>query len=75
MTVSDGNGNFSIVAKAKDLLILISKKYDLQKFLLEKETLDKDFLYVFLSLKPEQLKEAVVRKMPSLQLSKDKNWD
>ncbi|MBG6109366.1 hypothetical protein H4V97_001705 [Flavobacterium sp. CG_23.5] len=75
LTVSDGNGNFSIVAKAKDLLVFISKKYELQKILLEKETLDKAFFSVFLSLKPEQLKEVVVTKMPSLQLSKDKNWE
>ncbi|MFV8343424.1 hypothetical protein [Flavobacterium sp. XS2P39] len=74
-TVSDANGNFSIVVKAKDLLVFVSKNYELKRVLLEKETLDKAIFTVSLSLKPEQLKEVVVTKMPSIKLSTDKAYE
>lgn len=75
MTVSDANGNFSIEAKANDLLLFISKKYEIKRVLIEKETLDKAIFTVFLNLKPEQLDEVVVTKMPSIKLSTDKAYE
>ncbi|MFV8270690.1 hypothetical protein ACNQGP_12270 [Flavobacterium sp. GT2N3] len=75
MTVSDANGNFYIAVKPKDLLVFVSKKYELKKVLLEKEFLDKAILTVSLLLKPEQLDEVVVTKMPSIKLSTDKKYE
>ena len=75
MTVSDANGDFSIVVKAKDLLVFVSKKYELKSVLLEKGALDKAIFTVFLSLKPEELKEVMVTKMPSIKLSTDKAYE
>ncbi|MFV8367001.1 hypothetical protein [Flavobacterium sp. XS1P27] len=75
MTVSDANGDFSIVVKAKDLLVFVSKKYELKSVLLEKAALEKAVFTVFLSLKPEELKEVMVTKMPSIKLSTDKAYE
>jgi hypothetical protein len=75
MTVSDANGDFSIVVKAKDLLVFVSKKYELKSVLLEKAALNKAVFTVFLSLKPEELKEVMVTKMPSIKLSTDKAYE
>jgi len=75
MTVSDANGNFHIAVKPKDLLVFVSKEYELKKVLLEKELLDKAIFTVFLLLKPEQLDEVVVTKMPSIKLSTDKAYE
>lgn len=60
LTVSDANGNFSIVAKMNDTLVFITKKYELKKIVIIPETINNDNLLVELILKAEELKEVVI---------------
>lgn len=62
LTVSDANGNFSIVAKMNDTLVFIAKNYELKKNVIIPETVNKDNLLVELILKAEELKEVVISK-------------
>lgn len=59
-TITDSNGKFSILAKAKDTLMFISKNYEYKKFLLQKEDLENNNLIISLTRKPEQLEEIVI---------------
>jgi hypothetical protein len=75
VTVSDAYGAFSISAKANDLVVFVTKNYELKKVLIDKKILDKTFITVELRLKPEELKEVVITKMPAIKLSKDAKWE
>ncbi len=74
-TITDTNGKFSIVAKVEDMLVFVSEKYDYKRVLLDKEFLKKNNFTVVLTRKPEQLEEVVVFKIPSIKLSKDKEYE
>lgn len=74
-TTTDEKGQFSIDAKTNDLLIFISKNYELKRLLVNQSLFNKDPLYVFLILKPEELQEVVVTKMKTIKLSKDKAYE
>jgi len=45
MTVLDADVNFYIAVKLKDLLVFVSKEYELKRVLLEKKLLDKAIYY------------------------------
>ncbi len=62
-TITNGNGEFSILAKAEDMLVFVSKDYEYKRLLLEKENINKSILIISLIRKPEELKEVVVTKI------------
>ncbi|HAH54954.1 MAG TPA: hypothetical protein DCM02_06630 [Flavobacterium sp.] len=63
-TKTDSNGRFSISAKAEDMLVFVSEKYDYKRLLLDQEFLAKNNFTILLTRKPEQLEEVVVTKTP-----------
>jgi hypothetical protein len=75
ITVTNASGEFSILAKAGDELIFISKNHDLKKIVLDQKTIDKNNLLISLILKPEELKEVVITKIPSIKLGTDKAYE
>lgn len=75
VAITNAIGEFSIMAKAGDELIFISKNHDIKKIVLDQKTIDKNNLFISLILKPEQLKEVVVQNTPSIKLSKDAKWE
>src|SRR6478609_7566599 len=58
-TITDQKGDFSIKAKTNDLLVFISKDYELKRLLVNQQLSDKKVFTVVLNLKPEELKEVV----------------
>ena len=56
-TITDSNGKFSILAKATDTLMFVSKNYEYKNFILKKEDLEKINRTISLTRKPEQLEE------------------
>lgn len=75
ITVTNASGEFSILAKAGDELIFISKNHDIKKIVLDEKTISKNNLIILLILKAEQLEEVVITKMPSIKLSTDKAYE
>lgn len=75
LTVSDASGSFSITVKANDLLVFVNKEYELKKLTITPEIINKNNLLVELILKPEELKEVVITKMPSIKLSSDAKYE
>lgn len=75
VAVTNAAGRFSILVKAGDELIFISKEHDIKKIALDQKTIDKNNLLISLILKPEELKEVVVQNTPSIKLSKDAKWE
>lgn len=74
-TITNASGEFSILVKVGDALIFVSKNHDIKKIVVDQKAIDKNNLIISLTLKPQQLEEVLITKMPSLQLSKDKNWE
>jgi hypothetical protein len=74
-TSTDQFGNFSILAKTNDLLIFVSKEYQLKKLIVNQKLFDENSLIVYLTLKPEELEEVVITKIPSLKLSGTKGYE
>jgi hypothetical protein len=75
ITITNASGGFSMLVKAGDELIFISKDHDIKKIVLDQKTINKSNLIILLILKPEQLEEVVVTKMPSIKLSTDKAYE
>ena len=61
-TISDGNGNFSILAKAEDMLVFSSVNYEYKRLFLEQEDINKNNIIINLVKKIEQLDEVFVAK-------------
>ncbi|MFV5687106.1 hypothetical protein ACM55M_00590 [Flavobacterium sp. ZT3R25] len=74
-TITNASGEFSILVKAGDELFFVSKNHDIKKILVDQNTINKNNLIISLTLKPEELKEVVITKMPSIQLSTDKEYE
>jgi len=73
-TITDSNGKFSILAKAKDTLMFVSKNYEYKRFFLKKEDLEKNNIIIYLTRKPEQLDEIVIiSKINFPKIKFDKN--
>jgi hypothetical protein len=75
VAVTNATGGFSILVKVGDELIFISKDHDIKKIVLDQKTIDKNNLLISLILKPEELKEVLITKMPSIKLSTDKAYE
>jgi len=67
MTKTDSNGNFTILAKSNDELLIISKEYTDQTIVVSQTDLDKNNLLVRLEEKPIELKEVAITKSPSVK--------
>jgi hypothetical protein len=74
-TITNASGEFSILVKAGDELFFVSKNHDIKKILVTKNTTNNKNLIISLTLKPEELKEVVITKIPSIQLSTDKGYE
>lgn len=74
-TVTNAAGEFSIVVKMGDELIFISKNHETKKIVIDQNILAKNNLIISLTLKPEQLDEVVITKMPSIRLGTDKAYE
>ena len=74
-TITNAAGEFSILVKAGDALFFISKIHDIKKIVVDQNTIDKNNLIISLILKPEQLEEVIITKMPSIKLSTDKAYE
>ncbi len=72
-TITNTNGRFSVLAKAKDTLMFISKNYEYKRLFLEKEDVDKINQIIILIRKPEQLEEVVITKISLPKIKFDKN--
>jgi hypothetical protein len=59
-TNSDYQGNFTISAKAEDILVFVSKKYEYKRVFLEHELIDKNNFIIQLIPKPVELDEVVI---------------
>ncbi|MFE3868153.1 hypothetical protein ACFX5E_08705 [Flavobacterium sp. LS2P90] len=74
-TITNAAGEFSILVKSGDALLFVSRNHDIKKIMVDKKTIDQNNLIVSLILKPEQLEEVVITKMPSIKLSIDKGYE
>ncbi len=73
-TTTDSNGKFSILAKAKDTLMFVSKNYEYKRFFLKKEDVEKNNIIIYLTRKMEQLEEIIViSKINFPKIKFDKN--
>lgn len=61
-TITDSNGKFRILAKAKDTLMFVSKNHEYKSLFLNKEDVEKTNLVISLTRKAEQLEEVVIIK-------------
>ncbi len=75
LTSSDANGKFSIAVKTNDVLVFVSKGYEVKQIAINSETITKNNLTIELILKAEELNEVVITKMPSINLSLDENYE
>lgn len=75
VAITSAAGEFSIMVKAGDQLIFISKNHDIKKIVLDQKKIDKNNLIISLNLKPEELKEVIIQNMPSIKLSKEAKWE
>jgi hypothetical protein len=75
LTISNANGDFSIAVKANDVLIFVSKAYELKKIAITPQTITENNLIVELILQPEELDEVLITKIPSIKLSSDAKWE
>ena len=72
--ITNKNGDFSILAKVRDTIMFISKDYQYERLILDKEEFEKKKLVISLIQKPEQLEEVVViSKATFPEIKFDKN--
>jgi hypothetical protein len=74
-TITNAAGEFSTLVKAGDALLFISKNHEIKKIVVDQKTIDQNNLIISLILKPEELEEVVITKMPSIKLSTDKSYE
>ena len=72
---SNNAGEFSIVAKPKDIIVFASKLYEVKRIVVDQNTIDNNNLIISLIPKPEQLEEVVITKIPSIKWEKDTKWE
>lgn len=65
-TVSDGKGDFYILAKAEDLLVFSSVNLEYYRRIIEEEDLKMDVLTIRMTAKVTKLEEVVVNKYPKI---------
>lgn len=64
--ISDGNGDFFILAKADDLLVFSSVNLDYYRRIIELEDLESAILTIKMTAKITELKEVIVNKHPEI---------
>jgi hypothetical protein len=74
-TTTNDLGEFSISVNVKDSLLFFSKKYFFKRLKITHENTETKILVVDMILKPEELDEVVITKMPSIKLSSDKTYE
>ena len=72
---SNSAGEFSIVAKSEDIVVFASKLYEYKRISVQPEYLNNCIQIISLILKPEQLEEVVITKIPSIKWEKDTKWE
>lgn len=65
-TISDGKGEFFILAKAEDLLVFSSLNLEYYRRQIEEEDLKPAFLIIKMTAKVTELKEVIVNKHPEI---------
>ncbi len=65
-TVSDGNGEFYILAKAEDLLVFSSVNLDYYRKIIEEEDLRQEVVIIKMTTKITELKEVIVNEYPEI---------
>ena len=65
-SISDENGNFSILAKANEMLVFISLNYDYKRKFLAQSDIDLSNFTIILTRKINELDEVIVTKNPKL---------
>jgi hypothetical protein len=65
-TTSDSNGEFFILAKADDLLVLSSVNLEYHRKIIEQEDLKQDVVIIKMTFKTTELKEVIVNKHPEI---------
>jgi hypothetical protein len=65
-TVSDGNGDFFILAKAEDLLVFSSVNLEYYRRIIEAEDLKAEVLNIKMTAKITELEEVIVNKNPEI---------
>lgn len=65
-TVSDGNGEFSILVKGDDLLVFSSVNLEYYRRIIEDEDLELDVLTIKMTAKIRELEEVIVNKHPEI---------
>jgi hypothetical protein len=64
--ISDGNGDFFILAKAEDLLVFTSVNLEYYRRIIEEEDLKPDVLNIKMTAKITELEEVIVNKHPEI---------
>jgi hypothetical protein len=64
--ISDGNGDFFILAKAEDLLVFSSVNLEYYRKIIEAEDLKPDVLTIKMTAKITELEEVIVNKHPQI---------
>ena len=73
-TSTDSNGEFTVLAKADDLLVLQKETLEYKRYLIEEEDLKKDIIIIKMIPKPVALQEVIVsQKAERDDLSKHKD--
>ncbi|TRX22953.1 hypothetical protein FNW25_10155 [Flavobacterium franklandianum] len=62
-SITNTNGEFSIVAKAEDMLVFVSKNHYYKRLFLEKEDVKKNNIEIKITQKPVDLEEVVITKI------------
>ena len=70
---SNNIGEFSIVAKPKDIIVFASRLYEVKRITVQPESLNNPLQIISLIKKPEELKEVIVTKMKWQHIGSDKN--
>ncbi len=65
-TISDGNGEFSILAKAEDLLVFSSVNLEYHRRIIEEEDMESAVLTIKMTAKVTELEEVIVNKHPEI---------
>lgn len=65
-TTSDSNGEFFILAKADDLLVLSSVNLEYYRKIIEQEDLEQEVVIIKMTSKTTELKEVIVNKHPEI---------
>ncbi|HSN48442.1 MAG TPA: hypothetical protein VLR29_06740, partial [Flavobacterium sp.] len=66
MAISDGDGDFFILAKAEDLLVFSAVNLDYHRRIIEDEDLKSEVLIINMTAKITELEEVIVNKHPEI---------